>query len=274
MQISLNRKSNLAVKLLLGALALFILLGVLNLFSSVIKNSFLALSSPLQKTFWTAGESSSGFFASFVNASTLSNNNKVLESQVQQLQSQIAALKSVTNANQAQLDITTAMPDSRFTLLMSSVVGLDSQDILSISKGSADGVQTGMPVVGQQGALYGKVVKVYKNFSDVMLISSKTSVISVKVLQSDPNGPEIDGVVRGNAGLGTHLDLVPIDNIINPGDVLVTSALDASYPKDLLVGTITKVEKNDQNPHQGAQMIPYINTSAENVFVILNYKQS
>ena len=50
---SINKKSNGLLKLLIGVVAVLFLLFVLNIFVNPIKNAFYALSSPIQKTFWT-----------------------------------------------------------------------------------------------------------------------------------------------------------------------------------------------------------------------------
>ena len=109
-------------------------------------------------------------------------------------------------------------------------------------------------------------------------------MVSVKVQQSSFNlnnssndlatqtKTEIDGVVKGTGKLGVYLDLVPIDDTINSGDTLVISSLENIFPKDLLVGTIGSVQKNDQNPHQQASVQPFLNPSIDNLFVITNYK--
>jgi len=73
--------------------------------------------------------------------------------------------------------------------------------------------------------------------------------------------------------LDVVLDLVPVDDALNEGDILVTSSLEGTFPKGLLVGRITKVEKNDQSPHQRAQVQPFFNITADNLFVITNYKE-
>jgi rod shape-determining protein MreC len=231
------------------------------------------LSSPIQKTFWTAGESCSGFITSFVNAGSLNKQNQGLKDEIQKLQSEITSLQSVVGGNQAQVAVSQICQNNNFKLLIAGVIGLDDQDMLSINKGSTDGILENMPVINQQGALFGKIFKVYKTFSKVMHNSNKNSVVNVKVQQSDPTKSEIDGVLKGSGKLGVYLDLVPIDDTINQGDILVTSALEETFPKDLLVGTITKVQKNDQNPHQQAQVQPFLASSIDNLFVILNYKQ-
>jgi rod shape-determining protein MreC len=278
---SINKKNNNWLKFLIGAVVLLFLLFVINIFNASIKNDFYIVSSPIQKTFWSIGESSSVFLSSLFNAGFLTRENENLKNENQKLLSEVASLQSIEQGNQAQSDISVACQNSGFKFIMAGVIGLDDNDILSINKGSADGISEGMPVINQQNVLFGKIFKVYKNFSDVMLVSNKNSVVNVKVQQSDllsqagTSAPEIDGVVKGNGGLSAYLDLIPINSVINLQDVLVTSAIEKSFPKDLLVGKIVQKEKNDQKPFQQAQISLFFNVkSVNNLFVITNYKQN
>lgn len=270
---SVNNKSRKWPKFLIGAGLLVAILFILNVFVAPIRNSFLTMSGGIQKTFWSAGESSSGFFGVIFKSGNLAQENENLKNQNQILLSQVAALQSIEQGNLAQSSVSAACQNSGFTLLMAGVTGLD-KDILSISKGSADGITEGMPVINQQNVLVGKILKVYKNYSEIMLASSKNSVINVKVLQSDATLPEIDGVVKGDGGLNAHLDLVPINSKINPNDILVTSSLEKSFPKDLLLGKIIQKKSNDQQPFQQAQISLFFDVkTADNLFVITNYKR-
>jgi rod shape-determining protein MreC len=273
---SINRRRNKITSFFIGAIALFFVLIILFFLSSGIKNIFLSVSYPLEKVFWSAGESSSSFFGSIFSSGNISKENQQLKNENQRLLSQVAYLQSIEQGNQAQSSISELCQNTGFKLLMAGVAGLDNNDILSINKGSADGVSVGMPVIGPQNALYGKIFKVYKNFSDIMLISNKNSAINVRVQQGQDNGPvsnSIYGIVKGSGGLSGFLDLVPITDNINSHDILVTSAMDNSFPKDLLVGEITEITKNDQKPFQQARVNLFSDFKTNNLFVITNYKQ-
>lgn len=271
---SIHKKKRTWLKFLIGVVVLFFALWVLNFFVSPIKNVFYILSSPIQKVFWSAGGSSSSFLGSFFRASSLVKENENLRQENQRLLAQVAALQSIQQGNQAQSDVSATCQNSGFKLVMAGVMGLDDNDILSVNKGTADGISEGMPVINQQGVLFGKVFKVYKNYSKIMLVSNKNSVVNVKVQQADISLPEIDGVVKGNGGLTAYLDLVSIASSINPQDILVTSAIEKSFPKDLLVGKINEVTKDDQKPFQQAKISLFSEvTSTNNLFIITNYKR-
>ena len=268
---SINKKSNNLLKILIGSVIFLFILMVLNFFVLPIKNYFYTLSYPIQKTFWSAGASSSFALSSFLNAGAITKENQDLKNQNQKLLGQVAALQSIEQGNQAQSDVSAAYQNSGFKLLMAGVIGLDNNDMLSINKGFADGIAEGMPVINQQNVLFGKVFKVYKNFSEIMLVTNKNSVVNIKVQSPSP---EVDGIIKGSGGLNAYLDLIPISSNINPQDVLITSAIDKSFPKNLLVAKIIQIQKNDQKPFQQAQISLFLDIkTADNLFVITNYKQ-
>jgi len=281
---SLNKKNNFWIKFLICSIAVLLIAGIFNFFSGPIKSGFYTISYPAQSVFWGAGESCASFFDSVFGAGSISQKNKKLEEENQKLLSQVISLKSILNGNEAQSAISLACQNAGFDMVMAGVTGLDDQDIITINKGSDSGIAKGMPVINEQSVLFGKVLKVYKNFSQVMLISNSDSVIDVTVMPSFFSGSNdsgwqtdnllgINGVVKGSGNLSSYLDLVPVDDNLNVGDKIITSSLEGTFPKGLLVGEISKVEKNDQSPHQKAQVNLLFNLSTDNLFVILNYKR-
>lgn len=270
---SLNKNNSTSLKILAGIVALFLFFAVLNLFSSQIKNLVYSVSSPIEKSFWSAGEALSGVASSVLNAGSLSKENYNLKSENEKLLSQIISLQAEKQAHQDQATATTTYENSGYNLVMASAMGLDGQDEITIDKGSADGIAEGMSVVNQYNVLFGIISKAYNNFSKVRLVSEKNSVINVKVQQNteEEQDSEIFGVLKGDGGLAAHLDLVPVDSDLDVGNALVTSALEGTFPKGLLVGKITQINKNDQNPHQSAQVQLFLNAGSENLFVITNY---
>jgi hypothetical protein len=56
---------------------------------------------PIQKTFWSAGELSAGFFSSLTKAGSYAKENSNLKSENQKLLLQIASLQAIAGGNQA-----------------------------------------------------------------------------------------------------------------------------------------------------------------------------
>jgi len=271
--LSINKKRSSWKKFLAGFLFLLIFIFALNFFSPEIKNYFYSFSLPFQKTLWSVGKNSSGFLASLINSGSNWQENENLKKENQNLLVKVAYLESINNANEAQTNVSLACENKNFNLLMAGVMGFDEQGIVSIDKGSENGIKENMPVINQQNVLFGKVVEVNKNFSKVMLISSKNSAVNVEISNFNEENPApVQALLKGNGGTEVYLDLVPINEEINEGDTIITSSLDKVFPKNLLVGTISKIQKNDQKPFQQAEVNPFFDIkSADYLFVITNY---
>ncbi len=271
---AINKKKKTWPKFLIGFLVLGFFIFVLNIFSFQIKNSFQVLSFPFQKYFSVAGKSSSNWMSSLLNSASLSQKNEFLENENKKLLSQISILQSIQEGNKALSAISATCQDNNFTTIMAGVTGLDNQDIITLNKGAEDGIAEGMPVINEYNVLFGKVFKVYKNFSQVMLISNKNSAVNVQIQKSETENTAVNGIAKGNGGLSIYLDFVQVDKEINSGQILITSPLEEVFPKNILVGRISEIEKNDQKPFQQAKISPFFDIdNTENLFVITNYKR-
>jgi len=262
-------------KIFIKITILFFLILFLNIFQAPIRNSFYVISSPITKTFWKTGKNISFFIESFVNIKGLQNENDDLKEENQNLLSQISLLEESLRENQTLKEILLDNEINNFKVVLGKVIGLDiSNDFILINRGLDDGVLENMSVVSQKKVFYGKIFKVYKNFSQVMLISNKNSVVDVKIQNDNLNKSLIYGALKGNGNLSAYLDLVSFDADIEEGDILITSALEGISPKNLLVGKIIRKNKNDLKPFQTAVIQPFFDIkNIENLFVITDYKQ-
>mgnify|MGYP001605391163 CR=1 FL=1 len=265
-------------KISAGILFLIALFFILNIFESQIKNYFYSNSSPFSRFLWQASSGSSKFASSFFNAFAISQENHNLKQENEKLLLQLHLLKGKLTENDALGEFSSNKSESdNFDAALAHVIYIDIfEDFILIDKGKEDGILQDMPVISGQKAVFGKVVESYKNFSKVMLISNKNSALDVKIESADSeNSTEntIYGAVKGSGNLSVYLDLVPLEAEIKEGDLLVTSALEKTFPKGLLSGKIISVNKDDLKPFQTAQVRPFFDIkNTENLFVIINYK--
>ncbi len=275
MNVFLKKQNFLWRNIAVGLVALALFIFILNIFQSPIKNTFYVLTSPLSKMLWKVGDNVSGFFGSFFNAGGLLQENSNLKQENQNLLSQIASLQDTAKQDQAIKEVIQNTQANSFKMVLAQTIGLGANsDILLMSKGSQDGIAQNMPVMTSTKVLVGKVLKVYKNFSQVVLVSNKQSVVDVKILTLDPKMTPILGAIRGGGNLAVYLDLIPSDAKINPGDTLLSSGQEGIFPKDLLIGKITSVDQNDLKPFQTAQVKSLVDAkNMDNLFVITDYKK-
>ena len=107
-----------------------------------------------------------------------------------------------------------------------------------VSRGSEAGLVPGSAVIDEHGVV-GQVTRVHPTMSEVTLVTDKDHAVPVKVERS--------GVRSVLYGAGTarapELRFTPPSADIRPGDRLVTSGLDGTYPAGLAVAQVMHVER-------------------------------
>lgn len=112
------------------------------------------------------------------------------------------------------------------------------EQVITIDKGSNDGVVTGLPVMGPSGVI-GQVISTSFFSSDVRLLTDPLSGVAV-LIQSN----RAEGIVSGSLDGLLYLEYVSADVEVQVGDVVVTSGLGGSYFRGLTVGMVVKVEES------------------------------
>jgi len=118
--------------------------------------------------------------------------------------------------------------------------GSEQSRSIYIDKGSSDGIKTDMAVITAEGVV-GKVLQVFRNTSQVLLIDDQTSGVGAILEKS-----RLQGVLRGTPAGEVVLEKVMSDEAVQPGEKVLTSGGDQIFPKGLPVGTVTKVSPGPQ----------------------------
>jgi len=108
---------------------------------------------------------------------------------------------------------------------------------LLLDKGKSAGVEKGMAVISHLGVV-GQVVSVTSKNAKVLLITDSHSGVDAIVQRSRARG-----IVAGSLENGPIMKYVKRSDDLQEGDRLVTSGLDGVFPKGLLVGAVSKVNK-------------------------------
>jgi len=205
------------------------------------------------------------------DVASLRQRNAELEADVAELQAQVIQLQQRVGETEilaALVDFRRSRPEE--TYLAAGVIGRDPSPFLHyiiINRGSNDGILRGMPVVTDQG-LVGRVDAVIANAARVQLITDAASNVNVR-LQNAGTDASLVGSVTGNV----TLDLIPQDETIEKGDLVLTSGLGGGYPPDLIVGQVVNVRSRDFDLFQQATIQPVVDFNGlEIVLVIVNFK--
>jgi rod shape-determining protein MreC len=194
----------------------------------------------------------------------LETENARLQTQIIELQEQTAEMTILT----ALLDFRRSNPENRYSA--ATVVGRDPSPFMkyiNIDRGSDDGLRRGMPVVTHQG-LVGRVAAVTAGGARVQLITDPGSRVNVRIQPSDA-----EAVLVGDITGEVHLDWIPQDANVQPGDLIFTSGFGGNYPPNNLIGQVSAVRTRDYDLFQTATVQPVVDFSKlQIVMVITNFR--
>ncbi len=189
----------------------------------------------------------------------LRRENDALKMQVNQLQSKAA------EADRLALLLDFRKSHQNVPMLGSRVIatsaGTASATVM-LDRGAKDGIKKNMGVITPEGVV-GKVVEVYEDTTEVLLLTDKDSGVGAMLGDSRIQSP-----VGGTGEPLLAMKYVPNDDAVTVGERVVTSGMDKIFPRDLPIGTITEIKSG--NPFKTIRVRPSANLSRlEEVIVLL-----
>ena len=151
-----------------------------------------------------------------------------------------------------------------FNIIKTALVVSESPNIYArtiiINSGVNDGVTENLAVINEKG-LIGKSISITKNQSKILLINDQNSSVPVKTLSNN-----FFAIVKGSTN-GKYLVSSFIKGQSRPkiGDLLLTSGNTKTYPQNILVGKIVKVDKNS------FFAIPFVDFKNLNYVQVIDY---
>lgn len=148
---------------------------------------------------------------------------------------------------QGLLELKNAMPDAKQISceVISRPVQAWNQSV-TVSAGSASGVEKGMLVVSSQGVV-GLVESVQDTTSVVALLTGNELPNDITVQISMDDGTTVEGVLRGYDASQNRYEVLLFDHeaIVLPGQKVATSQKGGQYAAGLMIGTVTSSVVND-----------------------------
>jgi rod shape-determining protein MreC len=136
---------------------------------------------------------------------------------------------------------------------------------LFVDKGSQANVQAGQVVVDESGVV-GQVTRVYPWLSEVTLVTDKDHAVPIQLLR---NG--LRAVVFGSGDISEMaLRYMPVSSDIQEGDVLVTSGIDGTYPPNLPVAKVIKIERDPAYPFARITCAPLAGVDRHRALLIVS----
>ena len=119
---------------------------------------------------------------------------------------------------------------------------------IEIDRGERDGVRRNMAVITPDGAV-GKVIEVYRDAAQVLLLTDKDSGAGAMLVESRTQHP-----VGGTGEPMLLMKYVAAEDKVIVGEKIVTSGMDKIFPPDIPVGTVVEVKAG--NPFKQIRVQP------------------
>jgi rod shape-determining protein MreC len=138
------------------------------------------------------------------------------------------------------------------------IIGRDSTNwyrMAVLNKGEDDGIVASRAVISPEGVV-GRVIKTAPDFARVLLISDRSSAVSVIVRNS-----RVAGILEGGEAGRLSLQYIPLEGGVAPRDIVLTSGLDGIFPKGIPVGRVTRVDRKSSPLFLHVEVAPLVDIS-------------
>ncbi len=196
---------------------------------------------------------SNSLLSFFIPDQQLTAENEKLQNDLKKIIVDYALLRKLEQENIAFKNILNYSDNPEYKTEVAEVIGSIpgiEKNVLLINKGEDQGLQVDMPVISSAGVLIGKIYKTDKFTSQFVLLES-TLFKTTAFIQNENNSI---GLVEGTRNLGIRMNYIAQDEVINIGDVVVTSGRDNNIPRGLVIGQITALHKNEGDFFQSASI--------------------
>ena len=246
-----KKKLELRYVLLIGVVAVIILIAILsyslksekklNTFEAIVKDSIVEIQKIVFIPFMGMGNMLSDYY----NLRNVMKENKILKSNLDSYESvktENEELRQEINRLKGELNIEHVLSD--YDYLNATVVSRNATswyNVLTIDKGSHNGITEGMVVINSTGVI-GKTTNVSTFTCDVRLITTTdtNNKISVNILS---DGKRLTGVINKYDYSTGYLEIEGISNTdkVTVGDVVYTSGLGGVFPSGILIGKVSEI---------------------------------
>ncbi|MEX2010984.1 MAG: rod shape-determining protein MreC [Chloroflexota bacterium] len=189
----------------------------------------------------------------------LSADNSRLRGDNERLAAENARLEEIRRENDLLAGLLEVRAGFEYATVAVQVIARESSEfrqLVTVDKGTEDGIADGDVVIAQGGSLAGRVVEAGPNFAKILLITDTGSTV-IGQLPSAATGEvrgQVNGVlVMGRIDAGEQVELG--SQVVTAGIELATGAR-SPFPKGLLLGRVIDVQRDANAIVQTAYLVP------------------
>ena len=272
-------KSRFFILTLGAALVFTVVLSALSAsgHTSVISECVNVMFAPFSEGFGSVGIAIKGYKQYFDSVDELKAENEALKKEVNDLKGLIYDAEAMKKENEFYknfLGIKEEHPD--YTFLDASVINREAGNyvsVFSLNKGTNDGIEKNMPIISENGGVVGYISEAGINWAKASSIVDTSSSVGVYIERTGEAGVLSGEFSLKKEGL-CRINYLSGDSDVAVGDRVMTSGLGSIYPSGILVGTVERVEFDDNLRTKYAIVRPFADlTEPEHVMIITGFEK-
>jgi len=221
---------------------------------------------PFQAASSRMGHSATDLVRHYVWLVNVTRENERLTKQVAQLSEQQTRMVEVEAQNRRLAELLDLKEALDLKVVAADVIGSDATGMartLIVGQGSGAGLQPGMGVIAT-GGVVGKLIASSPNAARVILLSDHNCAIDAFDQRSRTRG-----IVSGMADDGVIMKYVERIEDLKSGDPVITSGLDGVFPRGLLIGYLSAIDRKGPGLFLNVSIKPAVDLrTLEQVLVI------
>lgn len=232
---------------------------------------------PVQGAVASVADGIAGVASAITEIDRLRADNAALAAENERLENEISRLQPIRAENDELTALLQLQSGLDHKTLATRVIGretLETRRLVTIDKGTDDGLAEGDAVIVQGGALAGRITGIGPNFATVTLISDNASTVIGQLLDTGATGEVVGqaGNVLVMRNIDSAVQISPDEEVFTAG-IELSGGIRSPYPKGLVIGRVVDVERDANDVVQTAFLAPAADLDTfELALVITDYE--
>ena len=259
-------------KELIVALILLLVLITVNSFHKIARDirwydrAVIYVTYPAQYVLNSVVKGTVYFWENYIHLKDIKKENDILNKENAELRYRLQSSLETEAENLRLRNILQLKEKIDLSTIPAEVVSRDAMDVFKtvrINKGSSQGIKVSMPVISYDGVV-GQIMRVFAEYSDVLLITDPNSTVDAVVEETRSRG-----VIEGTGVDICRLKYMNRLDDVRVGNRIMTSGMEQRFPKGILIGLVTDIQKKNYGTTQKVIVEPSVDfNNIEEVLVV------
>lgn len=191
----------------------------------------------------------------YVALQGVSEQNRELRKKIEQLTGEVNQLRAQALTAKRLAALLELQKDESVRTVAANVIGRSPSNWYQgviLNKGEDAGIREQMGVITRAGVV-GRIVRTSGSTSIALLAIDPNVAIAGMVQRTRE-----EGIVQGTSQGLVRMKYLPPHSSIKKGDAVVTSGLTGGFPREVLIGEVSRVKESEDSLFQTADIVPAV----------------